>query len=280
MIAGVCGGLGRYFDVNPVFYRVGFVILTLLGGAGILVYGAAVLVIPNEGEEESIASDTLRNHRQRPLAIVGLALVALAGVSLLSHISFQVHSDLFWVLVLIGGALLLRAQRRDKVQTVTAADGTTTVVVERRRRGVLGMLLIGVGVLLAAAIAAVVAFASVHLHLGDGVGEHTYHVASADDLRSDYRLGVGNLDLNLSELSLPAGVTTVHAHLGIGNLHVIVQRGVTVRTKAHVSWGDTTLLGHEEQGHDVRVDVGSKEPQLVLDTVVGIGHVDVDRSVR
>ena len=64
MLGGVCGGLGRYFDVNPVFYRVGFVVLTLLGGAGIIVYGAALLVIPKDGEDESIASDALRNHGQ------------------------------------------------------------------------------------------------------------------------------------------------------------------------------------------------------------------------
>ena len=49
MVAGVCGGLGRYFDVNPTFYRVGFVVLALLGGAGILIYVAAVLVMPDEG---------------------------------------------------------------------------------------------------------------------------------------------------------------------------------------------------------------------------------------
>jgi lipoprotein-releasing system permease protein len=79
MIGGVCGGLGRYFDVNPVFYRIGFVVLTLLGGAGILIYGAALLVIPNEGENDSIAADVLRNHRQRPFALLGLALVIAAA---------------------------------------------------------------------------------------------------------------------------------------------------------------------------------------------------------
>ena len=68
MIGGVCGGLGQYFDVNPVFYRIGFVVLTLLGGAGILIYGASLLVIPNEGERDSIAADVLHNHRQRPAA--------------------------------------------------------------------------------------------------------------------------------------------------------------------------------------------------------------------
>ena len=45
MLAGVCGGLGSYFDVNPLFYRIGFVVLSFLGGAGFLVYGAALLVI-------------------------------------------------------------------------------------------------------------------------------------------------------------------------------------------------------------------------------------------
>ena len=36
MLAGVCGGLARYFGIHPAFYRVGFVVLTLIGGAGIL----------------------------------------------------------------------------------------------------------------------------------------------------------------------------------------------------------------------------------------------------
>ena len=84
MLAGVCGGLGRYFDVNPAFYRVGFVVLALLGGAGILIYVAALLVIPNEGEDDSIASEALRNHRQHPWALIALALVAVAGIVLLS----------------------------------------------------------------------------------------------------------------------------------------------------------------------------------------------------
>ena len=35
MVAGVCGGLGRYFDLNPMFFRIGFLVLTLLCSAGI-----------------------------------------------------------------------------------------------------------------------------------------------------------------------------------------------------------------------------------------------------
>ena len=66
MLAGVCGGLARYFGIHPAFYRVGFVVLALIGGAGILIYLAAALVIPDEGKEDSIASAALRERRDRP----------------------------------------------------------------------------------------------------------------------------------------------------------------------------------------------------------------------
>ena len=66
-IAGVCGGLGRYFDLNPAVFRLGLVVLTLLGGAGILIYLAAVLVVPAEGKQ-SIAADVLAGAARPPLA--------------------------------------------------------------------------------------------------------------------------------------------------------------------------------------------------------------------
>ena len=44
MIAGVSGGLARYFEIHPAVFRVGFVVLTLLGGAALLIYAAAALV--------------------------------------------------------------------------------------------------------------------------------------------------------------------------------------------------------------------------------------------
>lgn len=38
MIAGVCSGIGRYFDIHTSLVRVAFVVFTLLGGAGLLAY--------------------------------------------------------------------------------------------------------------------------------------------------------------------------------------------------------------------------------------------------
>ena len=43
MVAGVAGGLGEYFGVDPVLFRVGFVAATLLSGVGALAYLALVL---------------------------------------------------------------------------------------------------------------------------------------------------------------------------------------------------------------------------------------------
>ena len=45
-LAGVCGGLGEWLDVDPVFFRVAFVLLSLLGGLGIGVYIALWLFLP------------------------------------------------------------------------------------------------------------------------------------------------------------------------------------------------------------------------------------------
>jgi phage shock protein PspC (stress-responsive transcriptional regulator) len=276
MVAGVCGGLGQYFDVNPVFYRIGFVVLTLLGGAGILIYGASLLIIPNEGERDSIAADVLRNHRQRPAALLGLALVAIAGVALLSHLSFRIHTEAFWVLVLVGGAIILWSQRR--TTHVVAADGT--VVAARRRRSWLAFVLVSLGVLVVVAIAAAVTFAVTFMHLGDGVGDRNYAPAAASTLRHDYRVGTGHLVLDLSGLELPPRTTRVDAHVGIGKLEVRVPHDARVRVLGHVSWGDAKILGHDENGHDVDTVLGAAAPQLVIDAHVGVGQIEVTRAVR
>ena len=85
VVAGVSGGLGRYFDLNPAVFRLGFVVLTLLGGAGLLIYLAAVLVIPDEGEEQSIAAEVLAERRDRPWPLVGLGLIGVATLVLISR---------------------------------------------------------------------------------------------------------------------------------------------------------------------------------------------------
>ncbi len=60
MITGVCSGAAAYFGVDPTIVRIVAAVLTLLtSGAGILLYAAAVLIIPEEGKETSIAQDLI-----------------------------------------------------------------------------------------------------------------------------------------------------------------------------------------------------------------------------
>lgn len=49
MIAGVAGGLAAYFGIDPLFIRVGLILLALLNGFGAFLYFALWLIVPNAG---------------------------------------------------------------------------------------------------------------------------------------------------------------------------------------------------------------------------------------
>jgi phage shock protein PspC (stress-responsive transcriptional regulator) len=55
MLAGVCAGIADYLAVDVTIVRVAFVVFTFLGGAGIPAYLACLLLIPEEGSDQSIA---------------------------------------------------------------------------------------------------------------------------------------------------------------------------------------------------------------------------------
>jgi phage shock protein C len=48
MIAGVCSGIGEYLGIDPVVIRLLFVIATIMGGSGLLIYLVAWVLIPEE----------------------------------------------------------------------------------------------------------------------------------------------------------------------------------------------------------------------------------------
>jgi phage shock protein PspC (stress-responsive transcriptional regulator) len=75
IVGGVCGGLGRYFNVDPLLFRIAAVALVFVGGAGVLLYLAALLLVPNEGEEAPIAPGA--QGRNRAWAIAGVVVVLL-----------------------------------------------------------------------------------------------------------------------------------------------------------------------------------------------------------
>jgi phage shock protein PspC (stress-responsive transcriptional regulator) len=294
MLAGVCGGLARYFDIHPAFYRVGFVVLTLIGGAGVIIYLAAALVIPDEGEEDSIAASVLRERREHPGPLIALALVAVAGLVLLSRVSLWPHGDAAWVLLLIAGAIVLwithrpRAEKAETPLAPGAAEGTTEAPFAepgrplRRTRRVVWAVGTVIGVIAAFLLVGAAIFAAVfRVHVEDGIGDQTYHVADVRDLRSSYELGIGDLEVDLGNLELPPGETHVKGRVDVGRLLVDVPPGVGLKVKADADFGTVDLLGTSADGR--KVDRSFDRPAervLVLDAHVGAGSVHVRRAVR
>jgi phage shock protein PspC (stress-responsive transcriptional regulator) len=65
MLAGVAGGIARYLDVDVTLVRIGIAALTLLSGAGAVLYAAAWLLIPADGEDQSEAAAWIAERRDR-----------------------------------------------------------------------------------------------------------------------------------------------------------------------------------------------------------------------
>src|SRR5690349_7281212 len=183
MLAGVCGGLASYFEIHPAFYRVGFVVLTLLGGARILIIRAAAPVMPDEGKADSVVTAALRNRRDRPWPLIGVGLLAVGAAVLLSRATLWPSGDAWVPLLLVGAAIVW----------ITRHDTTAREDSHRLRRIVRGFF-IALGSLVALVLVAASIFAAViHVHLGRGMGDRTYDVAGVQDLRDNYRLGIGHL---------------------------------------------------------------------------------------
>ena len=243
MIAGVCGGLGRYFDLNPTVFRLGLVVLTLLGGAGVLVYVAAVLVIPRQGEEESVAERVLAKRRDHPVQLVALAVVGVAIFVLLSRAGTWPSAGGAWVLALIVGLVVLWATREPRPRWL---------------------------------VAVVTAFAWFDVSFRDGVGDRVYRPASIADVRDRYKLGLGTLKLDLSRLPTTEELH-VKAWVGFGDLRVIVPRDASVVVDSHAKLGDISVLANHDEGHNAHVIAGGGK-KLFIDARIGAGEIDVTRG--
>ncbi len=257
MIAGVSAGLGRYFDITPTVFRLAFVVLALLGGAGILVYIAAALVMPREGEAQSFAEQALAQRREHPWRLVALALIAIAILSVLSQADTWPSAGVAWFIAVIGLIVL----------------AVTSV---RRWRRVIVVLVTTAAVLVAlVATAVAVTFSVFDVSLNDGVGERNYTPALVAQVRDRYELGVGSLDIDLSNLPANRRVD-VEARVGIGDLRVIVPRDATVAVDAIARAGSVDVLGQEDDGSHARVVTGNG--RYTLDLHVGAGQIDVERA--
>ena len=261
MLAGVCGGLGRYFELNPTVFRVGFVVLTLLGGAGVLVYLAAALVMPGEGKEHSLAEQVLAERKERPWPLIGLAIAGTALIVLLSRAALRPEAGAGWIFVLVVGLVVLWVSRS-----------------ARWGGRLLKVFVALVAATLAAFVTAVVlAFSWFNVSLGDGVGDHVYSPSTAAAIAPSYRLGVGNLRIDLSAIRPGAKKLNVKAKVGVGELRVVVPKGVPVQVDARAKLGDVYVLSREDSGRNAVVKTRARGG-YVIDATVGLGKVLVVRG--
>lgn len=112
VLGGVCGGLGRYFGIDPVLLRIAFVVLALAGGGGIVLYVVAWILIPEETPGEPLGSSPPSSGETLRL-VVGGALIAI-GVILLLNLSVPRLGKYLWPLVIIaiGIAVIVQASAR------------------------------------------------------------------------------------------------------------------------------------------------------------------------
>jgi phage shock protein C len=139
MIAGVCGGLGEYLNVDPVWLRLLFVVLLFATGFGFWAYLILWIIIPEAGREGVTPGETVQNNvqdmadRARELGqgiqrglqgsrassepgpvtgpvLVGVAFILLGIVLLLNRLNifWWFNWSVWWpaLLIVLGGALL------------------------------------------------------------------------------------------------------------------------------------------------------------------------------
>lgn len=110
VIGGVCGGLGAYLRVDPVWLRIAFVALALGGGSGVLLYLIGWIAIPEEDDEKPIVPrDSSPNGAG---IILGLVLILIGVIALINRYIPEL-TDYGWpiVLIVVGGVLVLRRWR-------------------------------------------------------------------------------------------------------------------------------------------------------------------------
>ena len=128
VIAGVCGGLGEYLDIDATFVRVAMVVLTLVGGAGILIYIVLLVLMPLPGEAPMFGPSTAAaptdgtsaapvvsdpESAERRRYAVGILLVGVGAIFFLGNLGVFRGLDwkYIWPLVIIAFGVFLIAQR-------------------------------------------------------------------------------------------------------------------------------------------------------------------------
>ncbi len=313
MVGGVCGGIGRYFGIDPTLVRIGFVALALLGGTGLIVYAAALLLVPLDDEKAPAPSTPRDRNMAIGLvvafvviclvvgggfgfafggALVPLAFIVLAGLAVWWLVSGERPSGSPATLVrraALGVGLLAGCLALAVASFFASGLGGGVVVaalVIAAGAGLVAAAFIGGArwlVLPALAIALPLAFVSAAaIDLDGGFGERTERPGTLSEVKPSYQLGAGELIIDLRDVKLPAGDLPIKVQIGAGHAQVIVDDDVCVASRVEIGIGAVAIFDQDNGGIDVDWrDTRRAEgdtPRLVLDGDVGLGLLEVSRT--
>ncbi|WP_229332158.1 PspC domain-containing protein, partial [Streptomyces sp. UNOC14_S4] len=123
VVAGLCGGLGRCFGLDPVIFRVVLGVLAATGGLGLILYGFAWLLIPMEGEEENEARRMLSGRVEGPALTAALCALVGCGLFLSMLNNGSVMAFALMLTIATAGAAYWSSHRPEGEETV--AKGAT-----------------------------------------------------------------------------------------------------------------------------------------------------------
>jgi len=310
IIGGVASGLGRYFAVDPVLFRIGFVIATFIGAVGLIAYLALLIFVPSDGEQKTSGTSKavavagavvlgclLVTFLSPPLFIFGpgllvLGLIGLAGVLLWRALGGSTNGDPARTIGKLALAALIGVAVAGAALGVGLAAALGGGVVIASLAVVAGLALIGTAFvggarwLIVPALALVLPLGIVSaagLDLDGGVGDRDYHPASVAQLRDHYEVGIGSLTVDMTDLDLPADATTNLAlDVGMGEAVLYVPSDACVSSDVQIGVGASDVFDRDNDGVDVNYIEDSPapagRPKLHINADIGVGVIEVVRE--
>ncbi|WP_432125397.1 PspC domain-containing protein [Streptomyces sp. bgisy082] len=130
VVGGVCGGLGRYFDLDPVVFRVAIGVLAVTGGFGLIFYGFAWLLIPLAGEEDNEGRRLLTGRVSgSSLAALLMALIGCGVFLSMLRSGSMLGSSLLVAFVACGAAVWSRRRQAGAAETEGRTDTAAALAV-------------------------------------------------------------------------------------------------------------------------------------------------------
>jgi len=112
VLTGVCGGLSEYFAIDVTLVRLAFVILTIIGGSGLLIYIIMSIVVPveNHPHPSHQASAKIKRKKLFGFLAIGVGMIILSD-NLLPNAWHIISTEIFFPFLLIAlGCILILKQ--------------------------------------------------------------------------------------------------------------------------------------------------------------------------